>query len=88
MELSTELRAALASLNASSTGADVAETVRALRSLSTEIERGQGVLHRLVYDRKLGTALADAGETLRQLGETVRRIDRVLGRSADRRSGR
>lgn len=76
--LSTELRAALASFNASSTGADVAETVRALRSLSTEIERGQGVLHRLVYDRKLGTALADAGETLRQLGETVRRIDRVL----------
>ena len=54
------------SLNASSTGADVAETVRALRSLATEIERGQGVLHRLVYDRKLGTALADAGETLRQ----------------------
>jgi phospholipid/cholesterol/gamma-HCH transport system substrate-binding protein len=78
VDLSTELRAALASLNAGSTGADVAETVRALRSLSTEIERGQGVLHRLVYDRKLGTALADAGETLRQLGETVRRIDRVL----------
>jgi phospholipid/cholesterol/gamma-HCH transport system substrate-binding protein len=78
VELSTELRAALASLNAKSTAADVAETVRALRSLSTEIERGQGVLHQLVYDRKLGTALADAGETLRQLGETVRRIDRVL----------
>ena len=36
------------------------------------------MLHRLVYDRKLGTALSDAGETLRQLGETVRRIDRVL----------
>jgi DNA repair protein RadA/Sms len=78
VELSTELRTALSGITASSTGADVAETVRALRSLATEIERGHGVLHRLVYDQKLGTALADAGETLRQLGETVRRIDRVL----------
>lgn len=78
VELSTELRATLARIAASPAGADVAETVRALRSLATEIEHGQGVLHRLVYDRKLGTALSDAGETLRQLGETVRRIDRVL----------
>jgi phospholipid/cholesterol/gamma-HCH transport system substrate-binding protein len=77
-DLSTELRTTLARITASSVGADVAETARALRSLATEIERGQGVLHRLVYDPKLGTALADAGETLRQVGETVRRIDRVL----------
>jgi ABC-type transporter Mla subunit MlaD len=78
VELSTELRATLSRIAASPAGADVAETARALRSLATEIERGQGVLHRLVYDRKLGTALSDAGETLRQVGETVRRIDRVL----------
>jgi len=76
--LSTELRGTLSRITASPAGADIAETVRALRSLATEIERGQGVLHRLVYDRKLGTALSDAGDTLRQLGETVRRIDRVL----------
>jgi phospholipid/cholesterol/gamma-HCH transport system substrate-binding protein len=67
VELSTELRTTLARVAASTAGADVAET-----------ERGQGVLHRLVYDRKLGTALSDAGETLRQVGETVRRIDRAL----------
>jgi phospholipid/cholesterol/gamma-HCH transport system substrate-binding protein len=78
VELSTELRTTLSRITASSAGADAVETMRALRSLATEIERGQGVLHRLVYDRKLGTALADAGETLRQVGETVRRIDRVL----------
>ena len=78
VELSTELRTTLSRVVASPAGADVAETIRALRSLATEIERGQGALHRLVYDRKLGTALSDAGETLRQLGETVRRVDRVL----------
>jgi len=78
IDLSAELRAGLARVTASPVGSDLAETVRALRSLATEIERGQGALHRLVYDRKLGTALADAGETLRQLGETVRRIDRAL----------
>jgi phospholipid/cholesterol/gamma-HCH transport system substrate-binding protein len=76
--LSTDLRATLARIAASSAGADVAETARALRNLTTEIERGQGALHRLVYDPKLGAALADAGEALRQVGETVRRIDRVL----------
>jgi hypothetical protein len=78
IDLSTELRAGLARVTASPAGSDLAETVRALRTLATEIERGQGVLHRLVYDRKLGAALADAGETLRQVGETVRRVDRAL----------
>jgi phospholipid/cholesterol/gamma-HCH transport system substrate-binding protein len=78
VDLSAELRASLARLNASPAGSDLAETVRALRSLATEVERGQGVLHRLVYDPKLGAALADAGETLRQIGETVRRVDRAL----------
>jgi phospholipid/cholesterol/gamma-HCH transport system substrate-binding protein len=78
VELSTELRTTLSRVVASPAGADVVETIRALRSLATEIERGQGALHHLVYDRKLGTALSDAGETLRQLGETVRRVDRVL----------
>jgi phospholipid/cholesterol/gamma-HCH transport system substrate-binding protein len=79
VELSTELRTTLSRIAASPAGADLAETARALRSLATEIEQGQGALHRLVYDRALGTALSDAGATLRQLGETVRRIDRVLG---------
>ena len=78
VDLSGELRTALAGITGSSAGADAAETLRALRSLATEIERGQGALHRLVYDRKLGSALADAGETLRQVGETVRRLDRAL----------
>jgi phospholipid/cholesterol/gamma-HCH transport system substrate-binding protein len=78
VELSTELRTTLSRVVGSPVGGDLAETVRALRSLATEIERGQGALHRLVYDKKLGSALADAGETLRQVGETVRRIDKVL----------
>ena len=77
VELSGELRTTLARLGRAGRGRP-AETVRALRGLATEIEQGQGVLHRLVYDRKLGTAVADAGETLQQVGETVRRIDRVL----------
>ena len=78
IDLSAELRAGLARVTASPAASDLEATVRSLRSLATEIERGQGVLNRLVYDRKLGAALADAGETLRQVGETVRRIDRAL----------
>ncbi len=78
IDLSAELRTGLARVTASPAASDLEATVRSLRSLATEIERGQGVLNRLVYDRKLGAALADAGETLRQVGETVRRIDRAL----------
>jgi phospholipid/cholesterol/gamma-HCH transport system substrate-binding protein len=78
IDLSAELRAGLARVTASPAASDLEATVRSLRSLATEIERGQGALNRLVYDRKLGAALADAGETLRQVGETVRRIDRAL----------
>ena len=85
VDLSVELRTGLARVTASPAGSDLVETVRALRSLVTEIERGQGALHRLVYDQKLGSALADTGETLRQIGETVRRVDRALAdpRAAD-----
>ncbi len=78
VDLSAELRAGLARVTASPAASDLEATMRSLRSLATEIERGQGVLNRLVYDRKLGAALADAGDTLRQVGETLRRIDRVL----------
>jgi phospholipid/cholesterol/gamma-HCH transport system substrate-binding protein len=78
VDLSADLRGALARVTGSSAGQDAAETLRVLRGLATEIERGQGALHRLVYDKQLGAALADAGETLRQVGETVRRVDRAL----------
>jgi phospholipid/cholesterol/gamma-HCH transport system substrate-binding protein len=78
VDLSAELRAGLARITGGPAAGDLEATLRSLRSLTTEIERGQGVLHRLVYDQKLGAALADAGETLRQVGETVRRIDRAL----------
>ena len=80
VELSTELRGTLARIAASPAGADIAETVRALRSLATEIERGQGALHRLVYERKLGTALSDAGETLADLRQAMADLRAITGR--------
>lgn len=78
VDISGELKAALAKIGESMVGTDVAETARALRSLATELERGQGLLHRLIYDRSLGTAVADSAGTLRQIGETIRRLDRLL----------
>jgi phospholipid/cholesterol/gamma-HCH transport system substrate-binding protein len=81
VELSGDLRTTLARLSGSPAGGDLAETLRALRRLTTEFERGQGLLHRLVYDRKLGDAVAGAAETLRQLSRTVARVEQVLGDS-------
>lgn len=78
VELSGELRTTLARLTASPAGRDVVEMLGALRRLATEVEQGQGLLHRLVYDRPLGAAVAEAGETLRQLGRAVARLEQAL----------
>jgi phospholipid/cholesterol/gamma-HCH transport system substrate-binding protein len=78
LEVSGGLRRVIAELADSSTGSDLAETVRAVRAVAVELERGQGVLHRLVYDRALGAAVADAAQTIRQMGETVQKLDRIL----------
>ena len=79
VEVSSQLRTAIEKVGGSGAGTDLAETLRAVRTLATEVERGQGLLHRLVYDQKLGAAVADAAGTLRQVGETVRRLDGLLG---------
>jgi phospholipid/cholesterol/gamma-HCH transport system substrate-binding protein len=78
VEVSSELRAAIGKVTESSVGPDLAETVRALRALATEIERGQGALGRLVYDRRLGSAVADAAAAIGRLGRTTERLDRLL----------
>jgi phospholipid/cholesterol/gamma-HCH transport system substrate-binding protein len=78
VEISGELKAAIAVVTESAAGPDLVETVRAMRALATEIERGQGALHRLIYDRDLGRVVADAAGTLRQVSETARRLDRLL----------
>lgn len=78
VDLSTDLKATIGKLGESAAGPDLAETVRAVRALATEIEKGQGLLHRLIYDPRLGSAVADAAGALRQVNETVKRFDRLL----------
>lgn len=78
VDISGDLKGTIARVSESAAGPDLAETVRALRALVTEVERGQGLLHRLIYDPKLGTALADATSSLRQIDATLRRLDGLL----------
>jgi phospholipid/cholesterol/gamma-HCH transport system substrate-binding protein len=77
-DLSRDLRTALAGPRGTPAGGPLAETLQALRALAAEIQHGQGALHRLVYDRELGTAVGDAAGTLRRLGEAAARVDRLL----------
>ncbi|MBI3456680.1 MAG: MCE family protein [Candidatus Rokubacteria bacterium] len=44
-----------------------------------QVEQGPGFLHALVYDARLGAAAADAADALRQLTETTKRLDALLG---------
>jgi phospholipid/cholesterol/gamma-HCH transport system substrate-binding protein len=82
--VSGDVRSAIQKISGSTAGTDLAETLRATRALATEIERGQGLLHRLVYDPKLGKAVGDAADAIRQVSETVRRLDALL---ADGKTG-
>lgn len=79
VDLSADLKTTIAKISESAAGPDLVETVRAVRALTTEIEKGQGLLHRLIYDPRLGSAVADAAGALRQVNETVKRFDRLLG---------
>ena len=78
VEVSGELRSGIQKLAASTTGPDLAEALRSARALMAEIEAGQGLLHRLVYDRRLGDTLAEALASLRRVGDTATRIDQLL----------
>jgi phospholipid/cholesterol/gamma-HCH transport system substrate-binding protein len=77
--ISGDLKGTIAKVTESTAGPDLAETVRSIRALTAEIEKGQGLLHRLVYDRQLGTAVADAAGAFRQITAAARRLEGLLG---------
>jgi len=79
VDLSADLKRTLGALGESTAGPDLVETIRAVRRLTTELERGQGVLHGLLYDARLGTALTEAVTGLRQIGAAARRLESLLG---------
>ncbi len=78
VDLSNELKTTVAKVTETTAGPDLVETVRSVRTLTAEIEKGQGLLHRLIYDPRLGEAVADAAGALRQVTETVKRFDGLL----------
>jgi phospholipid/cholesterol/gamma-HCH transport system substrate-binding protein len=84
VDLSSDLKTTVAKVTETTAGPDLVETVRSVRTLTAEIEKGQGLLHRLIYDPKLGAAVADAAGALRQVTDTVKRFDRLL---ADPKTG-
>jgi phospholipid/cholesterol/gamma-HCH transport system substrate-binding protein len=79
VDLSNELKTTIAKVTETTAGPDLVETVRSVRTLTADIEKGQGLLHRLIYDPRLGAAVADAAGALRQVTETVKRFDSLLG---------
>lgn len=76
--ISADLRSILVAFGERGMGQDLADAARALRSLLAEVREGEGLLHRLIYDRQLGTVARDAIETLRQVRTVASRLDRLL----------
>ncbi|MGH7322358.1 MAG: MlaD family protein [Candidatus Rokuibacteriota bacterium] len=78
VDLSADLKTTFGKMTGSTAGADLAETVRVVRTLVTEIEKGQGLLHALIYDKRLGATVADAGTAFRGVREAAQRLERLL----------
>ncbi|MGH7266463.1 MAG: MlaD family protein, partial [Candidatus Rokuibacteriota bacterium] len=79
--ISGDVKDTLGQITESAAGPDLAETIRSVRALVHEIEKGQGLLHRLVYDPRLGAAVTEATGALRQITATAKRLEGVLGDS-------
>jgi phospholipid/cholesterol/gamma-HCH transport system substrate-binding protein len=79
LAISEDLKGTLAALRVGDLGSDLTQTVRTLRALATEVERGQGVLHALIYDPRLAGVVADAAQAVREVRQTLARVDRLLG---------
>jgi len=62
---------------------DVAAGVRSLRHLIEEVEKGDGLLHALIYDKDTGrevrTLVANASRTAMRMDRAVARVDSLLG---------
>ena len=83
LAISEDIKGTLAAFRSSDLGSDLAATVRALRSLATEVERGQGLLHALIYDPRLASAVGDAALAVREVRQTLARVQPAAGRPAD-----
>jgi phospholipid/cholesterol/gamma-HCH transport system substrate-binding protein len=79
VDVTGELKTTLAQITGSGMGTDLAETAKSVRSLAQELERGQGLLHQLVYDRQLSRRATEAFEAIQKAGEMVRKLDTALG---------
>lgn len=78
-DASEQLGRALDTLAESGAIEEVAGAARSLRALATEVERGRGLLHGLIYDEQGGRLLREAGETARRLGRIAREIEEGKG---------
>ncbi|MDY7230195.1 MlaD family protein [Hyalangium rubrum] len=74
--ISRSLRVAVEAYSDPQIAADVAGTVRSLRALLEEVEKGDGVLHALVYDKEAGRQVR---EVMASTAQAAQRIDSAVG---------
>jgi len=58
---------------------DLAETARSLRRLTEQAEKGDGLLHALLYDREEARTLAEVREAVKRLDRIMARVERGEG---------
>lgn len=54
---------------------DIAAILRSLRTTATEIEKGKGLLHQVIYDPSSVSLLTDLSESARSLKQITREVD-------------
>jgi phospholipid/cholesterol/gamma-HCH transport system substrate-binding protein len=74
--ISHSLRVAVEAYSDPQLARDVAGSMRSLRSMLEEVEKGEGVLHALIYDKEAGRQVRD---TLASASQAARRVDAAVG---------
>ncbi len=81
--ITRDLRTGVASYTNPEMRADVADLVKSAKNIVHEVEKGQGVLHMLVYDKNATTevkqVLARFADSAQKLDDAVTKVDGLLG---------
>jgi phospholipid/cholesterol/gamma-HCH transport system substrate-binding protein len=78
--ITRDLKTAVAAYTEPELRKDVSALVRSARTIVEEVEKGNGVLHALVYDKR---ATSDVRELLASLGRSAARVDHAISQVED-----
>ncbi len=76
LEISIKINAMLGSDDGKGAGKSITGMLASLKNITAEIERGDGLIHQLIYDGKAG---GDVRDMLTNIADATKKLDAVMG---------